>query len=459
MFRSFLLVFALSQRGCAQKISTDDPNDPSNGLNFTMSVDGVMKTVGLMLDAQWRWVHTEDFQTCNDDLEASFNEGCIVQGLSADDYKNNYGIFVEENDVHIQFATLPPFEGSQPGYGSRMFVTDPEEGGYMNFDLLGKELSFTIDLSNVPGGMNAAIYLVSMDMSGNLNATYSDGNKNVAGWTRGLGYCDAQCPTDLNFVQGAGWNSGGALQSCCPEMDLLEANRLAAVFTAHPCTSDGPTVCDTGAEECSTKPCDGVGGDMNQFRSMGPGSELFNLVDTTGPVTVRTRFEVDAATGNLTAIQQTLEAAGASVTESLTDDKVASQKVLYDEPNDFGETFGGVAQMGAALAKGMVLVLSIWDDASTNMNWLDSCAVAEYQTYDCSTNADFSDPAMWASAFEADGAGAWRGPADFYPDVFSSYRTNEITFTNPAIPTKWKVRNPKGHKRENATPDKTLVFI
>jgi len=40
-----------------------------------------------------------------------------------------------------------------------------------------------------------------MDHLGNLGATYGDGNANEAGWTRGLGYCDAQCPTDLHFVQ------------------------------------------------------------------------------------------------------------------------------------------------------------------------------------------------------------------------------------------------------------------
>ena len=28
---------------------------------------------------------------------------------------------------------------------------------------------------------------------------------------------------------------------------------------------------------------------------------------------------------------------------------------------------------------GMVLVVSIWDDGATNMNWLDSCLVADYQ--------------------------------------------------------------------------------
>ena len=29
--------------------------------------------------------------------------------------------------------------------------------------------------------------------------------------------------------QGTGWNTNGSLESCCPEMDLLEANRFAQV--------------------------------------------------------------------------------------------------------------------------------------------------------------------------------------------------------------------------------------
>ena len=42
------------------------------------------------------------------------------------------------------------------------------------------------------------------DTLGNLGAEYDDGETNEAGWMRGVGYCDAQCPTDLNFVQGSG---------------------------------------------------------------------------------------------------------------------------------------------------------------------------------------------------------------------------------------------------------------
>ena len=67
---------------------------------------------------------------------------------------------------------------------------------------------FTVDLSKVPAGTNAAIYFVAMDQYGWQGATYSDGNVNQAGWTRGLGYCDAQCPTDVKWAQDWGWNMG-----------------------------------------------------------------------------------------------------------------------------------------------------------------------------------------------------------------------------------------------------------
>jgi len=40
--------------------------------------------------------------------------------------------------------------------------------------------------------------------SRNIASISNSGVMNVAGWRRGLGYCDAQCPKDLRFVQGTG---------------------------------------------------------------------------------------------------------------------------------------------------------------------------------------------------------------------------------------------------------------
>ena len=77
-------------------------------------------------------------------------------------------------------------------------------------------------------GLNGALYFVSMDEDGGLSK-YS-GNK--AGAKYGTGYCDAQCPRDLKFINGeanaGGWvesandpNAGvGKYGSCCTEMDI-----------------------------------------------------------------------------------------------------------------------------------------------------------------------------------------------------------------------------------------------
>jgi cellulose 1,4-beta-cellobiosidase len=61
-----------------------------------------------------------------------------------------------------------------------------------------QEFTFDVDLSNLPCGFNGALYFVSMDADGGLSK-YST---NKAGAKYGTGYCDAQCPRDLKFING-----------------------------------------------------------------------------------------------------------------------------------------------------------------------------------------------------------------------------------------------------------------
>ena len=73
------------------------------------------------------------------------------------------------------------------------------------------------------------------------------------------GYCDAQCPHDVKWIQGKanseGWepspndkNAGsGKMGACCPEMDIWEANSISTAYTPHPCTGTGITAC-TGTQ-------------------------------------------------------------------------------------------------------------------------------------------------------------------------------------------------------------------
>ena len=69
---------------------------------------------------------------------------------------------------------------------------------YQILKLLNQEFTFDVDVSNLPCGLNGALYLAQMDADGGM-ARWS-GNK--AGAKYGTGYCDAQCPQDIKFIDG-----------------------------------------------------------------------------------------------------------------------------------------------------------------------------------------------------------------------------------------------------------------
>jgi cellulose 1,4-beta-cellobiosidase len=69
---------------------------------------------------------------------------------------------------------------------------------YQMLQLLGQEFTFDVDVSNLPCGLNGALYFAEMDADGGMSK-YS-GNK--AGAQYGTGYCDAQCPQDIKFING-----------------------------------------------------------------------------------------------------------------------------------------------------------------------------------------------------------------------------------------------------------------
>ena len=56
---------------------------------------------------------------------------------------------------------------------------------------------------------------------------------------------------------------------------------------------------------------------------------------------------------------------------SVTDKICAEMKTAFGDIDDFNRK-GGLKVMGEALDRGMVLVMSLWDDAEANMLWLDS---------------------------------------------------------------------------------------
>merc|ERR1712232_788064 len=131
------------------------------------------------------------------------------------------------------------------------------------------------------------------------------------------------------------------------------------------------------------------GCDFNPYRLgahsfYGPGRRF--AVNTLKPFTIVTQFitEDGTDTGDLSEIRRFYIQDGKRIENSraalgglhnhssLSDASCTLDKTIFGEKRDTTREFGGMKQMGAALGRGMTLVLSLWDDGETNMNWLDS---------------------------------------------------------------------------------------
>jgi cellulose 1,4-beta-cellobiosidase len=173
-------------------------------------------------------------------------------------------------------------------------------------------------------------------------------------------------------------------------MDIWEANSFAEAVTPHPCTSVGLARTDctaNGGAACANGGvCDAAGCDFNSWRMgnqtfLGPGSGF--TIDTTKPITAVTQFISSDGTssGDLVEIRRKFvqngieydnsysNIPGLTPFNSLTDATCAAQKTAFGDTNTFKQE-GGLKAMGAAFKRGMVLVLSIWDDTSVAMQWL-----------------------------------------------------------------------------------------
>ncbi|KAG8726337.1 Exoglucanase 1, partial [Ceratobasidium sp. 414] len=344
----------------------------------------------IVLDANWRWVHTTsgytncytgqkwDASICADPVTCAQN--CAVDGA---DYTGTYGITVSGNALTMKFVT-------NTNIGSRVYLL-ADDSTYQMFKVKNQEFTFDVDVSNLPCGLNGALYFSAMDADGGV----SKYPNNKAGAKYGTGYCDAQCPRDIKFINGEAnilnWtgasndpNSGtGRYGTCCDEMDVWEANSVSTAYTPHPCTSTGQTRCDGTA--CSSV-CDQAGCDFNSYRM---GDKTFYgkglTVDTSKKITVVTQFITadGTATGALSEIRRIYvqdgkviqnsktNIAGMSVYDSVSDAFCSAQKTAFSDTNTFSQK-GGFSKMSKAFDAGMVLVMSIWDDHSANMLWLDS---------------------------------------------------------------------------------------
>ncbi|KAH9151391.1 hypothetical protein AeRB84_005992, partial [Aphanomyces euteiches] len=333
------------------------------GIAHAQQVGGcTTENTKLVLDANWRWTHnvggskncytsnTWDTSLCPDPATCAAN--CAMDGA---DYTGTYG--------PLQHQRWP-----------RVYLLE-DDNNYKLFKLLNQEFTFDVDASQLPCGLNDALYFVQMDKDGGK----SKFSTNKAGAAYGTGYCDAQCPHDIKFISGEanvknwvpskGDPNGGTGQhgSCCAEMDIWESNSVGQAYTSHPCDKDG---CDFNPYR------------MNNHTFYGPGSNF--AVDSTKPITVVTQFITDdnTANGNLVEIKRfyvqngkaidnsAINWSGIDPINSLTDKVCDQAKVVFGDPNDHSKK-GGLKAMGDALKKGVVLTMSLWVDYAANCLWLD----------------------------------------------------------------------------------------
>jgi len=119
-------------------------------------------------------------------------KNCALDGVPITDWGNTYGIHANGDSLQLGYVTTTPYGTN---VGSRTYMLNTEEE-YEMFQLLGKEFTFTVDVSDMPCGVNGALYFVEMDKTGNK------GGNNQSGAKYGTGYCDAQCPHDIKFMNG-----------------------------------------------------------------------------------------------------------------------------------------------------------------------------------------------------------------------------------------------------------------
>jgi len=420
MFKSFAAA-AIAALTSAQQIGTNT-QEQHLSMNIQSCFQGSCTTenTSVVLDSNWRWLHNVggysncytgnawDTSYCPDDKTCA--EKCALDGVDQNTWSGTYGVTAQGNGLNLGFVTQGPYSKN---VGSRMYLMD---GGnhYKQFKMANKEISFTVDVSNMPCGLNGAIYFSQMLEDGG-KGEFSD---DKAGADYGVGYCDAQCPHDIKFIEGManaeGWNPSssdpnagtGKYGSCCMEFDLWEANSISQAFTAHPCTISAPKKCE--GQECGDNAtgdrfkgvCDKDGCDFATYRHgnhtfYGPGSNFD--VDTTKPFTVVTQFHTadKTDTGEIVEIRRkyvqngkTIETPAVTINgkthDSITDDFCDDVKDWFKDTNDF-KAKGGLSQMSKALSGGMTLILSIWDDHDVNMLWLDS---------DYPTDRDPSEPGV-----------------------------------------------------------------
>jgi len=425
MPRLSLALALLANFGAAQQPGTLVPEvHPPLKWSSCTSAGCTEVTKSVTVDANWRWLEKGGVNCFTGNLwdetscpstsagAVSCAQNCALEGAT---YEESYGITTSGNSLRLDFITKStPGTEELTNVGSRVYGMNTDST-YMMFNLKNREFTFTVDASQLGCGLNGALYFVEMAEDGGLSA-YPN---NKAGAKYGTGYCDAQCPHDLKFINGEAntinWvpsdtdpNAGtGYYGTCCVELDIWEANGVSQAYTPHTCSTVGQVRCsgascgdidDSNPDSRYSGMCDKDGCDNNPYRYgiddffglPGQFGEDFTL-DTSKNLTVVTQFITEDGTddGDLVEIKRFYiqgtniwsspgEPLPSSLTgewtayNSITDQFCADSRAYFNETHNGFKDHGGMKAMGDAMDRGLVLVMSLWDDHYANMLWLDS---------------------------------------------------------------------------------------
>merc|ERR1711910_16631 len=252
--------------------------------------------MSLVLDSNWRWLHkmgdyvncyegnSWDSSYCPDPVSCAQN--CGLDGIPPEDWSGTYGISQQsDKDVTLKLVTHGEYSSN---VGSRLILLDESGKKYKKFNLLNKEFSFDVDVSNMDCGLNGALYLA--------------------------------------------------------EMDLWEANSRAQAYTTHPCAISGAYRCegtecgDNDSGERYDGVCDKDGCDFASYRYgdqkyWGKGSG-FTINTETKKITVVTQFITHDGTdnGDLVEVRRFYRANGQEFQNSkATFDSIAGMDSITDE--------------------------------------------------------------------------------------------------------------------------------
>jgi len=242
-----------------------------------------------------------------------------VKGVSGNSFATGFGGNASGDRLLLEHNS---------GYSIMETCEDWNPNHFRRFQLLGKTLSFNVDLSQVGCACNIALYLIhgpARDWSG---------NPSPGACPKSPYYCDA------NRVCGQ-W---------CPEVDVMEANNHVFQTTPHRC--DQPSA--TGRySNCDRRGCQQSTRSLGD-NAYGPGPQF--TIDTRKPFAVQTTFNgsMHSLPPRFTGLTTRLQQAGREL-------------VMHHS----GCSKGYLETMASALAEGMSMRITYWGDDAKTMSWLD----------------------------------------------------------------------------------------